>query len=93
MIESEFITGNAWYLVPENGTTELPALIRVSLAGYTSPEVYVSNFNGAPLAGGASSNPFQAYSFDNDSIDLKFRQFTNAGLFSEDAIVWSDGTA
>lgn len=93
VIESEFITGNAWYLVPENGTTELPALIRVSLAGYTSPEVYVSNFNGAPLAGGASSNPFQAYSFDNDSIDLKFRQFTNAGLFSEDAITWSSGTA
>lgn len=93
VIESEFITGNAWYLVPETGTTDRPALIRVGLAGYTAPEVYVSNFNGAPLAGGSSSNPFQAYSFDNDSVDLKFRQFTNAGLFSEDAIVWSDGTA
>lgn len=92
IIETEFISGNAWYLVPEKGTTERPALIKVGLAGYTAPEVYVSNFNGAPLAGGASSNPFQAYSFDNDSIDLKFRQFTNAGLFSEDAIVWSDGT-
>lgn len=93
VIESEFITGDAWYLVPEAGTTDRPALIRVGLAGYTAPEVYVSNFNGAPLAGGSSSNPFQAYSFDNDSIDLKFRQFTNAGLFSEDAIVHSDGTA
>jgi hypothetical protein len=92
VIESEFVTGNAWYLVPEDGTTDRPALIRVRLTGYTSPEVYVSNFNGAPVLGGASSNPFQAYSFDNDSIDLKFRQFTNAGLFSEDAIVWSDGT-
>lgn len=93
VIESEFISGDAWYLVPEDGTTERPALIKLSLAGYTSPEVYVSNFNGAPMAGGASNSPFQAYSFDNDSIDLKFRQFTNAGLFSEDAIVWSDGTA
>lgn len=93
VIESEFVTGNAWYLVPEAGTTDRPALIRVQLAGYTAPEVYVSNFNGAPIAGGASNNPFQAYSFDNDSIDLKFRQFVNAGLFSEDAIVWSDGTA
>lgn len=92
IIESEFIGADAWYLVPEDGTTVRPALIRVSLAGYTSPEVYVSNFNGAPLAGGASSNPFTAFSFDNDSIDLKFRQFTNAAIFSEDQIVWSDGT-
>lgn len=93
VIESEFITGNAWYLVPEEGSTDRPALIKVRLAGYTAPEVYVSNFNGAPLAGGASSSPFQAYSFDNDSIDLKLRMFVNAGLFSEDAVVWSDGTA
>lgn len=93
VIESEFVADGAWYLVPENGTTERPALIRVRLAGYTAPEVYVSNFNGAPIAGAASTNPFQAYSFDNDSIDLKLRQFINAGLFSEDAIVWSDGSA
>lgn len=92
VIESEFLDDTEWYLVPEDGTTEKPALIRVQLAGYTIPEVYVSNFNGAPLLGGASSNPFQAYSFENDSVDIKFRQFTNAGLFSEDAIVWSDGT-
>lgn len=92
VIESEYIDDDSWYLVPEAGTTVRPALIRVQLAGYTSPEVYVSNFNGAPLLGGASSNPFRAFSFDNDSIDLKFRQFTNAALFSEDQIVWSDGT-
>ena len=29
---------------------------------------------------------------DNDSVDLKFRMFRNAALFSEDAIVWSNGT-
>lgn len=92
IIETDEIADNAWYLVPAKGTTEKPALIRVKLDGYTSPEVYVSNFNGAPLAGGASGSPFQAYSFDNDSVDLKFRQFVNAGLFSEDAIVWSVGT-
>lgn len=92
IIESEFVEDGAWYLVPENGTTEIPALVRVQLQGYTSPEVYVSNWNGSPIMGGASNSPFQAYSFDNDSIDLKFRQFTNAALFSEDAICWSDGT-
>lgn len=92
VIEDEFLPAGYWYLVPERGTTEVPALVRVQLAGYTMPEVYVSNWNGSPVMGGASSNPFQAYSFDNDSIDLKFRQFVNAAVFSEDAIVWSDGT-
>lgn len=92
VIESEFVADGSWYLVPEAGTTEIPALVRVQLAGYTSPEVYVSNWNGAPVLGGASNNPFQAYSFDNDTIDLKLRQFVNAGLFSEDAIVHSDGS-
>lgn len=92
VIEDEWLEDGHWYLVPEAGTTEIPALVRVQLQGYTSPEVYVSNWNGSPLMGGASNSPFQAYSFDNDSVDLKFRQFTNAALFSEDAIVWSDGT-
>jgi hypothetical protein len=92
IIETDEIADNSWYLVPAKGTTEKPALVRVRLAGYTSPEVYVSNFNGTALAGGASNSPFQAYSFDNDSIDLKFRQFTNAAIFSEDAVLWSNGT-
>lgn len=92
VIESEWVADGFWYLVPEAGTTEIPALVRVQLQGYTAPEVYVSNWNGSPIMGGASSSPFQAYSFDNDSIDLKFRQFTNAAIFSEDAIIWSDGT-
>ena len=92
VIESEWVADGYWYLVPEAGTTEIPALVRVQLQGYTAPEVYVSNWNGSPIMGGASNSPFQAYSFNNDSIDLKFRQFTNAAIFSEDAIVWSDGT-
>lgn len=93
VIESEFVADGYWYLVPEAGQSEIPALVRVQLAGYTAPEVYVSNWNGSPIMGGASNSPFQAYSFDNDSIDLKFRQFTNAAIFSEDAIVWSNGTS
>ena len=91
VIEDEFVDDGHWYLVPEAGTTEIPALVRVQLQGYTAPEVYVSNWNGSPIMGGASNSPFQAYSFDNDSIDLKFRQFTNAAIFSEDAICWSTG--
>src|SRR6185437_5633827 len=45
IIEDEFLADGEWYLVPEDGTTEIPALVRVTLAGYTAPEVYVSNWN------------------------------------------------
>lgn len=92
IIESEFVDDDHWYLVPNAGTTQLPALIRAELAGYTAPEVYVSNWNGSPLAGGASADPFTAFSFDTDVIDFKFRMFTNATLFSEQSVVWSDGS-
>lgn len=92
VIEDEFLDADHWYLVPDADAVEVPALVRVRLAGYTAPEVYVSNWNGAPVLGGASNSPFQAYSFDNDSLDLKFRQFTNAAVFSEESIAWSDGS-
>lgn len=93
VLESEYLPdSDHWYAVPAAGTGVRPAVVRAQLAGYTAPEVYVSGFNGIPLLGGASSDPFRAFSFDADVIDLKFRQFTNAVLFSEDQIVWSEGT-
>lgn len=93
IIEDEWLTDlDSWYLVPAKGTTPRPALIQLELEGYTIPEVYVSNFNGAPVAGGASGSPFQAFSFDNDSVDFKFRMFTNAVTFAPGGIVWSDGS-
>lgn len=93
VIESEFIDSEtAWYVVPAAGTTRRTGLVRLQLAGYTAPEVYVSNFNGIPLAGGAQGSPYRAFHFDNDSVDLKFRQFTNAGLISQDQFGWSEGT-
>jgi hypothetical protein len=95
VIETEWVTVSGsnvpWYLVPAAGTTRRTSLINLNLAGYTAPEVYVSNFNGIPIAGGASSDPFRAFSFDNDAIDLKFRMFTNAALISEAQQVWSSG--
>ena len=91
IIESQFVEDGAWYLVPAKGTTERPALVRVRLAGWEIPEVHVNGFTGLPIAGGASNSPFRAFHFDNDTADLRYRMIVNAGLFSEDAIVWSTG--
>jgi hypothetical protein len=94
VIETEWVTVSGsnvpWYLVPAAGSTRRESLVRLNLAGYTAPEVFVSNFNGVTV-GGAAVNPFSAFSFDADAVDLKFRMFTNAALISEQQQVWSTG--
>lgn len=91
VVESEFIPAGSWYLVPDAGSTVRPSLVRLQLAGYTSPEVYVEG-TPIPVAGGASFDPFRAFSWDDDSARFKFRMFTNAALISQDQLAWSDGT-
>lgn len=91
VIESEFIEDGTWYLVPDAGTTVRPSLVRLQLTGYTSPEVYVEG-TPTPVLGGASSDPFRAFSWDDDSARFKFRMFTNAALVTQDQLAWSDGS-
>ena len=93
VIESEWITdSDAWYVVPEAGTTRRPSLLKLNLAGRTAPEVMVNNFTGTLIAGGNGSSPFDLCHFDNDTTDLKLRQFTNSALLEESTIVWSNGS-
>lgn len=91
VIESEFIPDGSWYLVPDAGSTVRPSLVRVQLQGYTAPEVYVEG-TPVPVLGGASSDPFRAFSWSDDSARFKFRMFTNAALITQDQLAWSDGS-
>lgn len=92
VIESEWITdSDAWYVVPAAGASKRPGLVKLQLAGRTAPEVLVNNFTGAVISGG-SSDPFALAHFDNDTVDLKLRQFTNSALITQDQIVWSNGS-
>lgn len=92
VIESEWITDDGrWYLVPAAGSTRRISLVKLELAGRTAPEILVSNFNGTPLGGGAG-DAFTLTHFDNDSVDLKLRQFTNSALVTQDQSIWSDGS-
>lgn len=92
VIESEWITSStAWYVVPAAGSTRRPGLVKLQLTGRTAPEVLVNNFTGSLLRGGASNSPFDLAHFDNDSVDLKLRQFTNSALITQEQIVWSTG--
>jgi hypothetical protein len=92
VIESEWITSDtAWYLVPAAGTTRRPSLVKLQLAGRTAPEVLVNNFTGQPIGANNGSDPFTLAHFDNDSVDLKLRQFTNSALITQQQLGWSSG--
>lgn len=93
VIESEYITDDdAWYVTPAAGATRRPGLKMLQLSGRTAPEILVSNFTGTLLRGGAGSSPFDLAHFDNDTVDLKLRQFGNSALISQEQSVWSNGS-
>lgn len=89
VIESEYVTGTNWYLLPKPGAVRRPVLELGRLRGYTSPELRVNNLTGN-YAGGGAISPFEG-SFDNDTIDLRIRYPLAGILWSDDYVVWSQG--
>jgi hypothetical protein len=91
IIESEYVTGTNWYLLPKPGTARRPVLELGKLQGYTSPELRIHNATGTYVGGGAVS-PFEG-SFDNDVIDMRIRHIVGGINWAPDSfIVWSKGT-
>lgn len=89
-VESEWVTGTEWYLVPKKGGTVRPVLERLYLRGYETPQLFVENHQGA-FVGGATVSPFEG-SFDADVITLKLRQFGGGVLWDGGAaVVYSQG--
>jgi hypothetical protein len=90
VIESEWVTGTQWYLVPKKGSTVRPILERLELRGFQTPQLFVDNHVGTAVGGGAIS-PFEG-SFDADVITLKLRQFGGGVLWDAGVgIVYSSG--
>src|SRR4030095_15184324 len=71
VIESQYVTGTNWYLIPKPGTVRRPVLALGRLRGNETPELRVNNLTGN-YVGGASVPPFEG-SFDNDTIDMRLR--------------------
>jgi len=89
VIESEYVSGPAWYLIPKPGQRR-PILELGRLIGHESPELRVHNATGN-YAGGGNIAPFEG-SFDNDSVDFRVRQVLKGLNWTPSLIVWSDGT-
>lgn len=91
VIESEYVTGSAWYLLPKKGTTRRPGLERLQLIGHESPELRVQGLTGTYVGGGAVS-PFEG-SFEADEAQYRLRLFGRGVNWSPDSVIWSTGTA
>lgn len=90
VVESQWVSGTNWYLLPKPGTTARPILEHLSLRGHETPELRVENVTGNYLGGGAVS-PFEG-SFDADAATFRLRHITGAALWSPELCVFSNGT-
>jgi len=90
VIETEWVTGDSWYILPQPGATRRPVIDYGLLSGYEQPEVRVDGSQGSGV-GGQAIGPF-AGGFDNDSVDLRVRQIGGGILWSPELVVSSDGS-
>lgn len=92
VIESEWVTGTEWFLIPKPGSTRRPIIDHLKLRGYEAPQLFVDNHTGV-FVGSASVSPFEG-SFAADTITLKLRQFGGGVVWDGGAgIVYSKGDA
>lgn len=89
VVESVYVDGTNWYLLPAPGTTVRPVLDRLVLIGYEEAELRVNNLTGS-YVGGTTVPPFEG-SFDADTADWRVRLVSGAVLWSPYAVVHSTG--
>lgn len=90
IVESEWVTGTNWYILPKPGAVSRPVLELGQLRGYETPELRINNLTG-DYAGGGTVSPFEG-SFENDTIDLRLRYPLTGILWDASYVVWSKGT-
>ena len=89
VIETEWVSGTQWLLVPKPGATRRPVIDYAYLVGHESPEVRIEQNQGTYI-GAASVSPFEG-SFDNDSAVFRMRQIGGPILWTPALVVNSTG--
>lgn len=90
IIESEYVTGSEWYLIPTPGSTKRPVLELLKLRGHETPDIRLQNINGQ-YAGGGQVGPFEG-SFETDDAAIRGR-LPLAGLnWTPAHVLYSTGT-
>lgn len=90
VVESTYVTGTNWYVLPKPGAIRRPVLELLRLRGYEAPELRVHGDTGS-YVGGAAVSPFEG-NFDNDTVDYRIRYVAGGVMWSSAYAVKSDGT-
>lgn len=89
IVETDFLTGTQWIILPKPGAIRRPVLELLRLAGYEQPELRVHGDTGQ-YVGGSAVSPFEG-SFDNDTIDYRVRYVAGGVMWSSDYSLVSTG--
>ena len=90
IVETSFLTGTNWIVLPKPGAIRRPVLELLRLRGHGAPELRVQANAGNYLGGGVVS-PFEG-DFEADEIAMRVRYVAGGVLWSDDFSVKSNGT-
>lgn len=90
VIESSYVTGTNWYVLPKPGGVRRPVLELGRLRGYETPELRANGNTGVYL-GSSAVVPFNEGSWDNDTIDYRIRYVAGGILWSNAYVMKSTG--
>lgn len=88
-VETPFLTGTEWYVLPKPGAIRRPVLELLRLRGYETPELRVSNDTGT-YVGASAVPPFEG-NFDTDTIDYRIRYVAGGVLWDPSYTLKSTG--
>ena len=89
-VESEYVTGTNWIVLPKPGSIRRPVLELLRLRGYEQPELRVQA-NAGNYVGGGVVSPFEG-DFEADEIAMRVRFVAGGVLWDPSYSVRSDGT-
>lgn len=90
IVESDYLTGTQWIVLPKPGAVRRPVLELMRLRGYEAPELRVHGDTGQ-YVGGSAVSPFSG-NFDNDTVDYRVRYVAGGVLWSNAYSLKSSGT-
>lgn len=90
VVETTFLTGTNWIVLPKPGAIRRPVLELLRLRGYEAPELRVHGDTGS-YVGGSAVSPFEG-NFDADVIDYRIRYVAGGVMWSSVYSVKSDGS-
>lgn len=90
VVESEYVTGTNWYVLPKPGSLRRPVLELLRLRGYEQPELRVQA-NAGNYVGGGIVSPFEG-DFEADEIAMRVRFVAGGVLWDDSYSVKSDGS-